>query len=170
MSIALKNGSDCKALTDFEIPSRLDFRSAILKELRWTNTSRLHCWRLMSTPKEVYLFLSQNFLPGMISRIRNRKILLLYFLCKKRLHKKCFSGLIRRKALFDYLLKTSTVGSALPNNRAFGHGWFGIFWLCQQQVTAFPWQKTMMLCFLQEKVHQKIKTGAETSGARGPGK
>ena len=62
------------------------------------------------------------------------------------------------------------VGSALPNNRAFGHGWFGIFWLCQQQVTAFPWQKTMMLCFSQEKVHQKIKTGAETSGARGPGK
>ena len=64
----------------------------------------------------------------------------------------------------------SRVGSALPNNRAFGHGWFGIFWLCQQQVTAFPWQKTMMLCFSQEKVHQKIKSGAETSGARGPGK
>ena len=62
------------------------------------------------------------------------------------------------------------VGSALPNNWAFWHGWFGIFWLCQQQVTAFPWQKTMMLCFSNEKVHQKIKTGAETSGARGPGK
>ena len=27
-----------------------------------------------------------------------------------------------------------------------------------------------MLCFSQEKVHQNIKTGAETSGARGPGK
>ena len=28
----------------------------------------------------------------------------------------------------------------------------------------------MMLSSSQEKVHQKIKTGAETSGARGPGK
>ena len=67
-------------------------------------------------------------------------------------------------------LSLSLLGSALPNNRGFGHGWFGIFWLCQQQVTAFPWQKTMMLYFSQEKVHQNIKIAAETSGARGPGK
>ena len=37
-------------------------------------------------------------------------------------------------------------------------------------LTAFPWQMTMTLCFLHEKVHQKIKTGPENSGARGPGK
>ena len=46
------------------------------------------------------------------------------------------------------------------------HVWFGTFWLCQQQVTAFP-DRRRWCCPFRKKMFTRKKTGrAETSGTR----